>query len=74
MKPFNVSLDDYKWMSDAAGGSIGGCTQFDDHANARTVHAFLAGDCAPRMPLGGPYWHEDKLDLFKRWMADGFQP
>ena len=74
MKPFDVNLDKYSWMSDSAGGSIGSCTNFDDHANARSVYAFLTGDCPPQMPLGGPYWHPDKLKIYQRWMSDGFQP
>jgi hypothetical protein len=28
MKPFDVNLDHYSWMSDTAGGSIGSCTNF----------------------------------------------
>ena len=26
-----------------------------------------------RMPPGGP-WSKDKVDLFKQWMDDGYQP
>jgi hypothetical protein len=74
MKPFHVRLDDYAWMSDPAGGQVGDCKQYPDHANARSVYAFLTGDCTPRMPLGGPYWHADMLALYQRWMDDGFQP
>jgi hypothetical protein len=69
-----VLLDQYDWMSDASGGSIGDCGQFDDHANGRSVHAFLTGECMPRMPLGGPFWTEDLLDVYQHWMDDGFQP
>jgi hypothetical protein len=74
MRPYGVNLADYAWMSAAAGGSIGSCDEFPDHANARSVYAFLTGDCTPRMPLGGPYWHDDMLDLYQRWMDGGFQP
>ena len=74
MKGFNVLLDDYTWMSDLAAGTVGSCTNFADHTNGRSVYAFMTGDCQPRMPLGGPYWHQDELDLYKRWMDDGFLP
>jgi hypothetical protein len=74
MKPYDVHLDDFAWMSDPAAGSIGDCNQYPDHANGRSVFAFLNGDCTPRMPLGGPYWHPDMLALYQRWMDDGFQP
>lgn len=74
MRPFDVNLDEYSWISDAAGGNIGFCNNFDDHANARNVFAFLTGDCLPQMPLGGPFWGQDKLDINQRWMDDGFQP
>ena len=74
MKPFDVQLDDFTWMSDPAGGSGGSCDEFPDHANGRSVFAFLKGDCTPRMPLGGPFWHDDMLDLYQRWMDGGFQP
>jgi hypothetical protein len=73
MKPFDVKLDEYNWMSDSAGGTVGSCNEYPDHANARTVPAFLNGDCTPRMPLGGPFWHPDMLDLYQRWIDDGFQ-
>jgi hypothetical protein len=74
MKPYDVYLDDFNWMSDAAGGSISDCNEFPDHCNGRSVFAYLNGDCTPRMPLGGPFWHADMLDLYQRWMNDGFQP
>jgi hypothetical protein len=74
MKAYDVHLDDYTWMSNPAGGTVGACDEFEDHANGRSVHAFLTGDCTPRMPLGGPYWHEDMIDLYQRWMDNGFQP
>ena len=74
MNPYDVHLDQYPWMSDAAAGSIGSCMNFNDHANARSVYAFLTGDCQPQMPLGGPFWHPDKLEMYRRWMEDGFQP
>ena len=73
MKPFNVNLDQFDWMSDPATGSVGSCSNFDDHGNARSVYGYLTGDCPPRMPLGGPFWGADKLALFKSWMDGGFQ-
>jgi hypothetical protein len=74
MKPFDVDLDDYGWMSDAAGGSVGDCNEYPDHANGRSVFAFLTGECKPRMPLGGPFWHDDMIAIYQRWMDDGFLP
>ena len=74
MKARDIHLDDYAWMSDPAPGTVGACDEFPDHANARSVFAFVNGDCTPRMPLGGPFWHQDILDLYQRWMDDGFQP
>jgi hypothetical protein len=64
-----VRLDDYAYMSDAPGD--GG---FADHANARHVLARLTGDEKPRMPKGGPYWNDEQIALFERWMSDGFLP
>jgi len=63
MRPMSVLLDDYAYMSDSA----------DDHKNAHDVQAFLKGDRKPRMPLGGPFWSAEQLDLFARWMSDGYQ-
>ena len=64
MLPFDVRLADYAYMSDPG----------KNHRNARTVGAFLSGAKQPRMPVDGPYWTEDQLKLYERWMADGFQP
>lgn len=61
MKPMRVLLDNYKYMSDAT----------NDHANAKAVLNILT---SKRMPPGGPFWTQDKLDLFAKWMADGYQP
>jgi len=69
MKPMGVLLDDYGYMSDPAGDST-----YADHANARGVNCYLTGECQPQMPLGGPYWTPDQLQLFQQWMTDGFQP
>ncbi len=43
-----------------------------DRADARDVLAHLTGERRPRMPLGGAPWIDAQIDLFKRWMADGF--
>jgi hypothetical protein len=59
MSPFGVLLDDYAYMSDAS----------NDHANAKAVFDTLKDQS---MPPGGPFWPQDKLDLFSQWMADGY--
>jgi hypothetical protein len=38
MKPFDVKLDDYGWMSDPAGGVLGSCNDYPDHAPAKPTH------------------------------------
>lgn len=60
MEHYGVLLDDYAYMSDATG----------DHANARAVLNTLANK---GMPPGGPFWPQDGLDLFAKWMSDGYQ-
>ena len=60
MNSYGVLLDDYAYMSDAAG----------DHANAKAVLNTLMNE---EMPPGGPFWPQDKLDLFTKWMSDGYQ-
>jgi hypothetical protein len=64
MKTPGVLLDSYAYMSDAA----------NNHANAQRVHDSLTGAITPRMPPGGPYWPQPQLDLFAKWMSDGYQP
>jgi hypothetical protein len=64
MLPFDVRLDDYEYMSDAAG----------DHRNARLVGECLSGTRQPRMPIGGPFWTPEQLALYERWMSGGFRP
>jgi hypothetical protein len=68
MTHFGVHLKDYEYMQDAAGND-----QFPDHGNARDVYARLTGAATPRMPMGGPYWDDARLQLFNQWMTDGFQ-
>jgi len=69
MARFGVALGDYGYMASAAGND-----DFPDHANARDVLTRLTGERVPRMPMGGPYWSDAHIDLFRQWMADGFQP
>jgi hypothetical protein len=60
MQRYNVRLDDYGYMSEAAG----------DHANARAVLKTLTEE---KMPPGGPFWTQEQLDLFAKWMSGGYQ-
>jgi hypothetical protein len=64
MAPFGVMLDYNAYMSDAA----------DDHRNARAVLDYLTGKEEPQMPPGGPYWNQSQLDLYEKWMSEGYQP
>lgn len=74
MQGMSVYLDDYTFMSNPAPGSIMTCGPFPDHGNAQACYAALTGSCQPQMPLGGPYWNNDQLQLFQQWMTDGYQP
>ncbi len=49
-----VHLNNYDWMSVPE--------------NAAKVLNHLTGDSPPRMPLGGPYWSEEKIALFRSWI------
>lgn len=60
MTPMGVLLDDHAYMSDPS--------------NAQRVYDFLTGDEQPQMPIGGPYWSKDQLELFSNWMKGGYQP
>jgi len=60
MGPMGVKLDDYEYMS--------------DRTNAQDVYDFCAGAKQPKMPIGGPFWTADQLELFSRWMKDGSPP
>lgn len=64
MRPFNVLLDDYAYMTDPA----------NDHQHALSVYEYLVGLKEPRMPIGGPFWTADQLAAFRRWMDEGFRP
>lgn len=69
MTGFQVFLDNFDYMSAPVGDF-----KFPDHANARHVYARLKGTEVPRMPKGGPFWPDSKLNLFKSWMDGGFLP
>jgi hypothetical protein len=71
MRLHQVLLDEYTYMSNAAGDDT-----FPDHANARNVYDALSPKPPnlPYMPPGGPYWSPQQLQLFNQWMTDGFQP
>jgi hypothetical protein len=60
MSAMGVLLHRHNWMSQPS--------------NARNVYHYLTGESKPQMPLGGPYWSQERLDLFKRWMDEGFAP
>ena len=60
MQPTGILLDDFTYMSDST--------------NAQRVYDSLTGETQPRMPLNGPYWSKDQLDLFQHWMKGGYQP
>jgi hypothetical protein len=61
MKRGDVLLDDYAYMSDASRG----------YANAKAVLDTVKNQT---MPPGGPFWPQDKVDLFAKWMTDGYKP
>jgi hypothetical protein len=67
MVRFTVRLNDFTYMSDP-----GGDDTFADHSNARDVFSRLTGATTPRMPMGGPFWTDEQLQLFDQWMTDGF--
>jgi hypothetical protein len=69
MTPRGARLDDYAYMSDAAGDS-----DFPDHANARHVLARVTGDELPRMPLGAPRWTEAKQNTLASWIDENCPP
>ncbi len=59
MSNFGILLADYVYMSDSTG----------DHANAKRVLQTLTEQA---MPPGGPFWPQADLDLFAKWMTDGY--
>ncbi|HVP54515.1 MAG TPA: hypothetical protein VMU45_05910 [Candidatus Eisenbacteria bacterium] len=60
MKPMGVLLNKYSYMSNPSGG----------HAHAEAVKSKLASG---QMPPGAP-WPASKVNLFKKWMSDGYKP
>lgn len=64
MSRVGVLLDDYRYM----------CDPVNNHENAQAVYDSLTGKTTPRMPKGGPFWTQAQLDLYAKWMADGYQP
>ncbi len=60
MSAFGVFLHKYEWMSQPS--------------NARNVFRHLTGEAQPQMPLGGPFWSAEQLNLLKRWIDEGYQP
>jgi len=59
MKVHGIPLDEYAYMSDPA--------------NANSVLQTVEGN-PPSMPPGGPYWTAEQVALYKKWMAEGYQP
>ena len=59
MEPMGVLLDDHAYMSEPG--------------NAQAVYDFLTGEKQPQMPIGGPFWSQEQLDLFSKWMAGGYK-
>jgi hypothetical protein len=41
--------------------------------NADDIHDSVSSGRMPPSQAGGP-WSKDKVDLFKQWMDDGYQP
>jgi hypothetical protein len=60
MNVFGLLLDRYHW--------------FSKPENARLVYAYLSGQRHPKIPLGGPYWSDQQLQVLLQWMNDGYQP
>lgn len=60
MKPMGVLLDNFEYMSNSE--------------NARSVYDFLTGKSQPQMPPGGPFWEDESLKLYARWMDAGRKP
>lgn len=56
MTGMGVFLDDYTFMSNPD--------------NAKNVLDHLTGDSQPQMPLGGPYWPDAQIALFRTWMTE----
>jgi hypothetical protein len=61
MKRLGFLLDDYSYMSDST----------NNHQNAQKTLDQLSSH---KMPPHGPFWSQDKLDLFSQWISDGYKP
>lgn len=61
MKAGGILLDDYAYMSEAG----------HNHANANAVLDTVKNQT---MPPGGPFWPQEKVDLFAKWMSEGYKP
>jgi hypothetical protein len=59
MKNAGFALDDHAFMSEPS--------------NASLVLQTVEGN-PPTMPPGGPYWTAEQVALFKKWIAEGYQP
>ena len=64
-----VDLRSYAYMSDEQGDAV-----FADHANANHVLARIEGRELPQMPLGGPFWSVENINMLRAWISGGFQP
>ena len=60
MKPMGVLLHTYSYMSDPSGS----------HAHANAVKSQVQSGA---MPPGSP-WPPSKVNLFIKWMTDGYKP
>lgn len=70
MENLGWMLHDVDFMIDPAGGQ-----GFDDHFHARKTYARLSTtNIAKKMPKGGPYWTDEQLTLYRKWMEEGFNP
>ena len=56
----DVLLDDYSYMSRPE--------------NATKVHTMVADGTMPPSSSGEQPWPEDKVELFKQWMDEGYAP
>ena len=56
----DVLLDDYSYMSRPE--------------NATKVHTMVASGTMPPSSSGEQPWPEDKVELFKQWMDEGYAP
>jgi|ERR1041384_2273415 hypothetical protein len=60
MRSRGVFLKNYNYMKDPD--------------NANMVLSMLQPDADPRMPFGGPYWTDENIALFQKWINDGLKP